>query len=36
MAFAALRTGFAASLEAKEVALSLEIREMDAATYLKA
>ena len=35
-AFAALRTGFASSLEEKEVALSLELREMDAATYLKA
>ncbi len=35
-AFAALKIGFAASLEAKEVALSLELREMEAATYLKA
>lgn len=35
-AFEALKTGFAASLEAKEVSLSLELREMEAATYLKA
>ena len=32
---ATLREGFATSLAAKEVALSLELREMDAATYLK-
>ena len=33
--FATLTMSFAASLEAKEVALSLELREMDAPTYLK-
>jgi 5-carboxymethyl-2-hydroxymuconate isomerase len=35
-ALAILKHFFAASLEANEVALSLELREMEAATYLKA
>ena len=34
-AFEAMKGGFAASLEAQEVAVSLELREMDPATYLK-
>ena len=34
-AMATLRERFAASLEAKEVALTLEVREMDASTYLR-
>ena len=35
-AMATLREAFAASLEAGEVSLTLEVREMDAATYLRA
>ena len=35
-AFETLKLHFAASLEAKEAALSVELREMEAATYLKA
>jgi len=35
-AMATLKERFAASLEANEVSLTLEVREMDAATYLKA
>lgn len=35
-AFEGMKASFAGSLEAKEVGLSLELREMDAATYLRA
>lgn len=35
-ALGAMRAGFAASLEAGEAAVTVELREMEAATYLKA